>query len=243
MLIRELEQQGDWLFRHRSYVPLVLLPLAVIVMATHRTPWSDSLWLERIYELGCLLVSLGGLIMRGLALGYAQSGTSGRNTKEQIADHLNTSGLYAVCRHPLYLGNILMMIGVLLFAKSLLLVIAGLLFYLLFYERIIATEEKFLAGRFGETFSEWAAHTSFLWPHFSRWQKPAQRFSWRAAVKGEFYGFTAVVTAMTLLRHLDIRFTEQEWRLDLVWLVALLASLLAFLILRFLRKRTAIFET
>jgi len=242
MLIRELEQQGNWLFRHRSYVPLVLLPLAVLVMATHRTPWTDSPLLERLYELGCLLVSLSGLIVRGLTLGYAQSGTSGRNTKEQIAEHLNTTGLYAVCRHPLYLGNILMMIGVLLFVKSLLLAVAGSLFYLLFYERIIAAEEKFLHDRFGEPFGEWATATSFLWPHFSRWQKPAQRFSWRAAVKGEFYGFTAIVTAMTLLRHLDIRFTEATWRLDVVWLTALALALVAFILLRFLRKQTAFFE-
>ena len=31
--------------------------------------------------------------------------TSGRNTHDQVADSLNTSGIYSIVRHPLYVGN------------------------------------------------------------------------------------------------------------------------------------------
>jgi len=118
----------------------------------------------------------------------------------------------------------------------------AVLAYLLIYERIIATEERFLDGKFGEPFRVWAASTSALLPRFGRWTKPDWRFSWRAAVKGEFYGFTAVVTVLLILRTLDVWFVERTLRFDRFWLALFAAALVLFVILRFLRKHTRIFE-
>jgi protein-S-isoprenylcysteine O-methyltransferase Ste14 len=242
MLTDELVRQGDWLFRRRSYAPLVLLPVAILVMATHTRPWTDSLFWQRTYEVGCLLVSLLGVAVRMLAVGWAQPGSSGRNTQEQVADHLNVNGVYSVCRHPLYLGNILIVLGVMLFTRSLLFSLAGLLAYVLFYERIIAAEERFLEGKFGESFREWAARRPAWIPRWSLWVKPQRRFSVRAAIKGEFYGLTALLVALLVLRTLDTRFSEGVWRLDLFWFAPAVVMLVLFVILRYVRKHTRILE-
>jgi len=242
MLTDELARQGDWLFRRRGYAPLVLLPFAILVMAAHPRPWTDSLLVRRAYELGCLLVSLLGVAVRVLAQGWAQPGSSGRNTREQIADHLNVSGIYSVCRHPLYLGNILMMLGVLLFTRSPLLALAGLLFYVLLYERIIAAEERFLEHKFGATFRQWAADRPALIPKWSLWVRPQSPFSVRAAVKGEFYGVTALFVVLLALRTLDMRFSEGVWQTDMFWLAPSAVMLVLFVILRFIRKHTRLFE-
>jgi protein-S-isoprenylcysteine O-methyltransferase Ste14 len=242
MLSDEMARQGDWLFRRRSVAPLVLLPFAVLVLATQTRPWTDSLLARRAYELGCLLVSLLGVAVRSLALGWAGPGSSGRNTREQIADHLNVTGIYSVCRHPLYLGNILMMAGVLLFTHSPLLTLAGVLFYVLLYERIIAAEERFLEQRFGEDFRHWAAGRPALLPKWSLWLRPPSPFSWRAAVKGEFYGVTALLVALSALRTLDIRFSEGVWRTDWFWLAPSAVMLALFVVLRYVRKHTRFFE-
>lgn len=45
-------------------------------------------------------------------IGQVPKGTSGRNTSQQVADTLSTDGVYSVVRHPLYLGNFLMCMGV-----------------------------------------------------------------------------------------------------------------------------------
>jgi protein-S-isoprenylcysteine O-methyltransferase Ste14 len=242
MLIRELERQGDWLFRYRSYVPLALLPLGIIALSYHAEYLGGSPTIELFYEIGCLLISVSGLVVRGIALGHAQPRTSGRNTAEQIADHLNTLGIYSVVRHPLYLGNMLMILGVLLFTKSFYFSLAGMLFYLLFYERIIAREEQFLDGKFGETFREWAARTPLLWPRFSLWREPGYPFNARAAVKGEFYGFTATVTVMMLLDILKNWFIANRLGTSWFWAALFGASLVMFFILRHLRKHTRFFE-
>src|SRR5262245_26050620 len=107
MLARDLERQGIWLFRWRSYLPLALIPFAVWALSLNKTYFAGSKSLDSLYEIACLCISLIGLGIRFVVHGYALEGTSGRNTREQIADNLNTTGLYSLVRHPLYLGNIL----------------------------------------------------------------------------------------------------------------------------------------
>jgi protein-S-isoprenylcysteine O-methyltransferase Ste14 len=242
MIVREIERQGEWLFRRRSYVPLVLLPFIVLELAIHREPLWGSPQAEGVYETVCLIVSLAGLMVRAVAQGQAQAGSSGRNTRQQIADHLNTRGIYSAVRHPLYLGNITMIIGILLFTQSPTLVLAGLGFYLLFYERIMAAEERFLSDKFGEPYREWAARTPALIPRFSRWESSAFPFSWRAAVKGEFYGFTATVVVMAVMNALKLLFAEGRLTMQPFWMALSAAAVLLFVILRFVRKHTRFLE-
>jgi isoprenylcysteine carboxyl methyltransferase (ICMT) family protein YpbQ len=191
-----------------------------------------------IFELVCFAISLSGLVIRGIAIGYAQAGTSGRNTEKQIADNLNIKGLYSVCRHPLYLGNILLALGVMLFTKSLMFAAAGTFAYVLVYERIIAAEEQFLVGKFGDAYRQWTTRTPLLIPRFTLWVKPGLPFSLKMAIRGEFYGFTALVVTMFLLSALKAFTIQQELAADMFWLSFAAIALMLFLTMRFLRKHT-----
>ena len=57
-------------------------------------------------------ISVLGFLVRFYTIGTTPKGTSGRNTKEQVADVLNSSGMYSMLRHPLYLGNYLIWLGI-----------------------------------------------------------------------------------------------------------------------------------
>ncbi|MGB8874133.1 MAG: hypothetical protein WCC75_12145, partial [Desulfobaccales bacterium] len=46
-----------------------------------------------------------------LPWGLPPRGTSGRNTQGQVAETLNTTGIYSLVRNPLYLGNFLIWLG------------------------------------------------------------------------------------------------------------------------------------
>jgi len=101
------------LFRKRSYIPLLLYAVATLVVfldseALFHPP--DLLW-----SAICLVISLSGLVVRIMVTGTVPAGTSGRNTKGQLARTLNTRGIYSVVRHPLYLGNFLMWLGLILY--------------------------------------------------------------------------------------------------------------------------------
>ena len=103
-LKEELENSGNWLFRWRSYLPLLMVGIAIIDMR-HFTYLYNDYDRNLYWEAGCLLVSLAGLIIRAVVVGYVPEGTSGRNTLGQEAVLLNTTGMYSIVRHPLYLGN------------------------------------------------------------------------------------------------------------------------------------------
>src|SRR5688500_9351479 len=99
-LKEELENSGNWLFRRRSFIPLVLCVFAIAVMyfypdTTHQFITSKS------WRIVCLLVTALGLAIRALTVGFTPKGTSGRNTAGQVADQLNQTGIYSLVRHPL----------------------------------------------------------------------------------------------------------------------------------------------
>ena len=111
----------------------------------------------------------------------------------QVAESLNTTGLYSVVRHPLYLGNFLMWLGVALFPRSLSFVAAVVFAFWLYYERIMIAEEAFLRERFGERFDAWADRTPAFIPSLRRWTRPRLAFSLRKVLRKEYNGLLAVV--------------------------------------------------
>ncbi|MDD5088222.1 MAG: isoprenylcysteine carboxylmethyltransferase family protein [bacterium] len=243
MLIDQLPNQGDWLFRRRSFVPLVLLPFSALVMFQHDHYFAGSTTWELSWELFCLSVCLLGVFIRGLAQGYSGPGASGRNTRTQIAESLNTTGMYSICRHPLYLGNIVTVLGLAALTRSPLLVLATLFGYVLLYERISAAEERFLAVRFGDSYREWAGRVPSFLPRFSLWRKPEGTFSFRPALKSEIYSLTVIFAMFALLEAIEQSAIHREIQLNPVWTVPLEIILPIFLTLRYIRKRTRWLET
>ena len=85
--------------------------------------------------------------------------TSGRNTQKiRLIGILNTSGIYSVVRHPLYLGNYLMWIGIVVYTHNISFVIIVSLMYWLYYRKNPMFAERFL--KFGQTYL--TGHYRFL---------------------------------------------------------------------------------
>jgi protein-S-isoprenylcysteine O-methyltransferase Ste14 len=176
-------------------------------------------------------------------VGYAPRGTSGRNTRGQVAEVLNTTGMYAVVRNPLYLGNFLMWLGLALFIKVWWCTLIVILCFILFYERIIFAEEKFLREKFGATFLDWAKTTPAIIPQLKNWRPPELSFSWKSALTREYSSFFAMIASYTALA--IIRDSLQSGRiiLDKTWIIIFLAGLIIYLTIRTLKKKTKILST
>ncbi|WP_154855665.1 methyltransferase family protein [Cyclobacterium xiamenense] len=108
----------------------------------------------------------------------APENTSGKNTRVgQVADQLNTLGIYSTVRHPLYLGNFISWFAIALLTANYWFVCVFILIYWLYYERIAMAEKQFLRRKFGSKYLHWADAVPAFIPNILLFKKPALRFS------------------------------------------------------------------
>src|SRR5688572_286405 len=197
-LKEEFEVAGNWLFRRRSWLPLVLYAFALVIMFYY----SDvtHTWItDRNWGFICLGISILGLLVRVITIGFTPKGTSGRNTEKQVAETLNRTGIYSVVRHPLYLGNFLMWLGLFLYLGIWWFAIICCLVYWLYYERIMLAEEEFLRGTYGAEYETWASQTPAFIPKLTGWISSNASFSLRNVLKREYNGLFAMLFSFAAL--------------------------------------------
>src|SRR4029078_8364421 len=159
----------NWLFKRRGFIPIVLFILAIpAVYFTDYTAMTSSFTTFINYL--SVILSIPGFAIRAYTIGTTPRGTSGRNTDKQGAEQLNSTGIYSVVRHPLYLGNYLMWIGIVLFTKNISFAIIVSLLYWVYYERIMFAEERFLEKKFGDVYLKWSLTAPAFIPALSRFK-------------------------------------------------------------------------
>ena len=244
MMLKKMETQGRWLFRYRGILPVIFLLFgAYFYLYTELHP--ESFFLEETpyeiyYEIGCLLISLLGFAVRVFTVGCTPAGTSGRNTKSgQRADKLNATGMYSIVRHPLYLGNFLIWLGIALLTGNAWFIIAFCMLFCIYYERIMFAEEQFLFNKFGQLYLDWATKTPAFFPNLKLWIKPGLQFSWKKILKNEKNGLLAIFLIFCLFDVLG-EWIEGNDDYNIFLLVACMVSIAAFCVLLYLQKRTTL---
>jgi protein-S-isoprenylcysteine O-methyltransferase Ste14 len=241
-LQEEFKKTGEYFFRWRSYLPLVMAVLFILGLAHFRYPFADHR-LDLAWDAGCLAVALLGQGLRFFTVGFVPRGTSGRNTRGQVADTLNTTGMYAVVRNPIYLGNFIIWFGLSLFMKSLWFSTIIVLFFTIFYERIIFAEEAFLREKFGDAFMQWTEETPAIIPRLRNWQPPSLPFSIKSALNREYGTFFAIIVTFTVLELLAGLVNFRKLTLEAVWVKLFIFSAAFYLTIRFLKKKTKVLAT
>lgn len=240
-LIEEMDRTGNWLFRWRSFLPVVLYVFAAAVIALEAD--DDMPLFNLTWAAVCLVVSMTGQLIRAITIGYTPRGTSGRNTKEgQVAEVLNTKGIYSTVRHPLYLGNFFMWMGIVLYVGNWWFAGVCALLFWLYYERIMFAEEAFLRNKFGQTYLDWASGTPAFWPSLRNWKPAGWHFSMRNVLKREYSGFFAVFLSFALVDAMKL-YTHIGWMgwgdfITPFWMWLLAGSAVVFVLLRTLKKHT-----
>ncbi len=224
-------------FRWRGYLILLLFPVILLGFVGFRYPFGSHNF-DLLWEIGCLLISLLGLCVRVLTVGTAPYGTSGRYTKKRRADVLNTAGMYSIVRHPLYLGNYLIFLGVSFFSRTWYLPIIVSLAFVLHYERVIFSEEEYLENKFGSEFRDWAARVPTIVPRFKNYQSSNLSFSWKVVLRREIYALVGVVGAFWSLDMIGDFIAIGRINFDLFWTPVFVATLVFFLIMRTVKKKT-----
>ena len=127
---------GNFFFKYRNWLFIILYLLLFLP--------SPPIFGERTLGPGYylwpiiigLLVTVSGQLIRGLTIGLAYIIRGGKEGKV-YAEKLVTTGIFNHCRNPLYVGNILMLLGVGILSNSLLYVAVIMPLFLLIYQAIV----------------------------------------------------------------------------------------------------------
>jgi protein-S-isoprenylcysteine O-methyltransferase Ste14 len=245
-LTNEFETQGNWLFKRRSFLPIGILITAVLAIFRkaaypHEFPLYQPNF-DAYYVYTALFVGLFGLLIRAYTVGYSPRNTSGRNTSEgQVAESLNTNGIYSLVRHPLYVGNYLMWIGPALMTANFWYITAISCLYWIYYERIMYAEEAFLMKKFETEFSSWAGKTPAFFPKFHGYIKSPFSFSWKKVLKKEKNGFLALSFILFLFDNLR-GIVQGHVHPNPVISFLFVLSIVSYLFLKYLKYHTTVLD-
>ena len=183
---------GKFLFRYRNGLfPLIYF----LVFVPSANLWPD--W--RLPLLLGTLVAIAGQVMRAFSIGWVYIIRGGKN-RRFYAEGLVTEGVFAHSRNPLYLGNILIALGVGIALNSFVFVAVGGTFFVFAYRAIVAGEEEYLRAEYGKEFERYKARVPRFIPNLGgigeTWRE--HRFKWRRLLVKE-YGTTFVWIAGILL--------------------------------------------
>ena len=240
-LIEELNSQGNKLFKYRSNLPVPFAILGLLIYIYHIIIIGKEIH-SLTFEIVCLFVGLLGQVIRAITIGYTPKGTSGRNTHAQVADELNTKGMYSLTRNPLYLGNFFMWFAIILFINVHWFSILYTMCFWIYYERIIFAEENFLRNKYGEHYIKWTNETPIFIPRLMGWKQPNLGFSFKNVLKREYSGFFALFFTFGLFDLIENYSRFNKWHLDDFWAYSIFITGCITIILRTLKKKTRILD-
>ncbi len=141
---------GRWITRRRS---VLFAPLFTVVLITARQAGSSRTeWVQDLSGLFCLLA---GTRLRILAASYHES-------SHEV--HPITAGPYAWIRHPIYLSNFLLGLGVVLLAGWRPMFLIYPLVFIPVHWMIIRSEETHLSKLYGEAYTSYLREVPALIP-------------------------------------------------------------------------------
>jgi protein-S-isoprenylcysteine O-methyltransferase Ste14 len=230
---------GNFFFKYRNWIFILFYGALFIPSWPLFSPGTfGTLYYIWPIIIGLFITVLGQLI-RGLTIGLAYIVRGGKDGKP-YAEGLVTEGIFNHCRNPLYVGNILMLLGVGILSNSLVYVVIIIPVFLFVYQAIVLAEENFLRGKFGPGYDDycrkvnrWLPNLSGIGATFAR-----MRFNWRRWILKEHttqFIWLCGIVLILILKYPELTGYNRPLRNGL--LIGILSGLLLiYALVRYLKK-------
>jgi len=113
-------------------------------------------------------------------------------------ERLATGGPYAYTRNPLYLGSLLVGMGVAVASWRIEAAVVAGLYFIAFYPAVIYEESTFLRGKFGAAYDNWAQFVPIFLPRLNASGPNLTRFGWDRVDRNREWRTAAAVPLLAL---------------------------------------------
>ena len=230
---------GNFFFKYRNWLFIILYLLLFVPsppLFSENTFGAQYYWWP--ITIG-LVITISGQLIRGATIGLAYIIRGGKEGKV-YAEELVTSGIFNHCRNPLYVGNILMLLGVGVLSNSLLYVVVIMPFFMLIYQAIVLAEENFLRNKFGGAFDNYCSRVNRWIPSLKGIDKTfaSMHFRWKRWILKEYntqYVWLTGIVLILLLKYPQLTGYD-EGRRNVLLAVLLAFLLIMYLLIRYFKK-------
>ncbi len=229
---------GTFFFRHRNWAFPVLVAGFFLITAPPSTVFGSEA-LEGATDCAAVLFSFAGLTLRALVIGHDYVSRAGE-AKAIHASRLLTRGMFALCRNPLYTGNILIFLGFFLMHGNPWTLVLGWTSYVFIYRAIVAAEEDYLHATFGAAYDAYCASTPRWIPNLLRLPEATrgQAFNFRAVLLVEYPTIGITIIALALAEFYEELFEPDPSGRYLVFLGGIIAAGVVWVaVVRLIKKR------
>lgn len=224
---------GNFLFRNRNGIfPIFYLMLFVPSWEVFTNPVTAMI-------IGFSVTIIGQLI-RVITIGLVYIIRGGKD-RRVYAEDLVTTGIFAHCRNPLYVGNILILVGLGIASNSLLFMAVFTPLFLVFWQAIVLAEENYLRTKFGEQYNEYCKRANRWLINFNGLGKTmrSMQFKWKRVIIREYNSTYIWMTGAVLIimKHFYLHNDQFDFHDNLtVFISILVLLLLLYLVARYLKK-------
>jgi len=224
---------GNILFHYRNF----LFPVFYLLLFVPSPRVFENIYIPLIAGFA---IALTGQLIRVATIGLVYIIRGGKD-RQIYAEGLVTEGIFTHCRNPLYVGNILVIIGLGIMSNSMFFVCLMIPLFLFFYQAIVRAEENFLRNKFGAEYDAYTAKTNRWVPNLKGISTTlsSMEFNWKRVMIKE-YNTTYIWLTGAVLLVVKVLYEQKGWAVVQqsiqIFVVLLLLLLSGYLFVRFMKK-------
>jgi protein-S-isoprenylcysteine O-methyltransferase Ste14 len=237
-MARQTVRAGNAIFRARDVLfPVVLLSVA---FGTRPRIAGGSMSFDHLMDVAGALVALTGQTLRVLVIGLVYITRGGQN-RQVWANALVDTGMFGHSRNPLYVANLLLFLGLAIVHNGWAMYLIVLPFFLVAYYCIVAAEEEYLRGKFGDAYDDYCRRVPRWLPSLRGLSATLRstQFDWLKVLRKEYgtpFAWTSGMLLLLVWEHVGGAGATPIGRVELGAIIATWIVLaIAYLIVRTLK--------